>query len=442
MEPVPRRPYGSTLPNGKNERLAKEVPIVGLGCSSFSHFFDAESSSISLDTLDKTNPIVQGWIQTIHFAIVEAGINLLDTAPWYGHGTSEMVIGWAMDGLLEETKESTTASDQTVVSSSTKISRNQIVLNTKVGRYEANPSEQFDFSHETTLKSVQRSLERMQCGYIDVLQLHDPEFALALQVLLEEAIPAMMECQKKGWCRALGLTGFPLPVQYQIFQASLDKFGSNVWDQALTYGHFNLHDSSLLYQPISQHNLKGGDKICELSSSIPSFRNVLVEQYNMGVMAAAPLSMGLFTPNEPPEWHPADPTLQQACKAVKVICEQHNVNIASLAILFAISHPDIPCTLLGMKSIEQVQAAVALARRLKDATITTSTASATSTEDHDTILKAILTKDEWAALEEIQDRVNGPFAGIQHWSWDWLEGAIEFWSSLGIKMDIWQERQL
>ncbi|CAJ1934390.1 unnamed protein product [Cylindrotheca closterium] len=435
MEPIPRRPYGTSLPNGNNERLAKEVSIVGLGCSSFSHFFDAESSSISLDTLDKTNPIVQGWIKTIHFAVVETGINLLDTAPWYGHGTSEMVIGWAMEGLLEEKKD-TTSSDKTVISR-TKIPRNQIVLNTKLGRYEANPSEQFDFSRAMTLKSAQRSLERMQCAYIDVLQLHDPEFAPTLQILLEETIPAMMECQKKGWCRALGLTGFPLPVQYQIFQASLETFGTNVWDQALTYGHFNLHDSSLLYLPMSQQNLKGMEMLeSSSSSSIPSFRNVLVEQHSMGVLAAAPLSMGLFTPHEPPEWHPADPPLQQACKAAKVICEQHNVNIASLAILYAISHPDIPCTLLGMKSIEQVQAAASLAGRLKQANMTN------STQDHQTILKAILTRDELTALEKIQDRNNGPFAGNEHWSWDGVEGAIEFWSTLGIKMDVWQQRQL
>lgn len=146
----------------------------------------------SVDQMNRNHPRVQAWIRSIDYAVTVAGITVIDTAPWYGHGTSEVVIGWALEELLVRSG----------------VSRERLTINTKVGRYEADPVKQFDFSAAATLHSVQRSLQRLKCGeYIDVLQLHDPEFAPSLDVLMKETIPAMMDCQERGWCRALGMTG-------------------------------------------------------------------------------------------------------------------------------------------------------------------------------------------------------------------------------------------
>lgn len=184
---------------------------------------NATVTEIKTDTLKKDHPKVKEWIQAIRYAIEECNITLLDTAPWYGHGTSEMVVGWAIEDIL----------------AAGKISRKDLCVNTKIGRYEADPTQQFDFSRTKTLESAKTSLEQLSCDYIDVLQLHDPEFSPSLDILLKETIPAMVECRSKGWCRALGLTGYPLEVQYQILQASLEMYGSEastrIWDQALTY---------------------------------------------------------------------------------------------------------------------------------------------------------------------------------------------------------------
>lgn len=189
---MPLRPFGSAC---NISTLPPSVSMVGLGCSSFSNFFSTQGDSTecwSVDRLDKAHPNVVAWIRVIDYAVNIAGITLLDTAPWYGHGTSEAVIGWALDEL----------------SNRSLFARERLIINTKVGRYEADPAKQFDFSAVATKQSVKRSLERMRCGnYIDVLQLHDPEFAPSLEILMHETIPAMLECRKKGWCRALGMTG-------------------------------------------------------------------------------------------------------------------------------------------------------------------------------------------------------------------------------------------
>ena len=146
---------------------------------------------------------------------------MLDTAPWYGHGISEIVVGYALDTILADDngmeikdkyddKNKTVSGikkdlDNPILSEPNKrirygtLPRSHLVLNTKVGRYEADPLHQFDFSYSTTIKSVHRSLERMNCGFIDVLQLHDPEFSPDMSVLMEETIPALIECRRRGW---------------------------------------------------------------------------------------------------------------------------------------------------------------------------------------------------------------------------------------------------
>jgi len=394
--------------------LPSSVPIVGLGCSSFSTFFWSKRerlkgffTNMTADNMDRENGVVQEWIQTIHYAIQECNITLLDTAPWYGHGTSEVVIGWALEELL--TEESS-------------ITRDDLVINTKVGRYEANPLKQFDFSKETTLMSVERSLERMKCNYINVLQLHDPEFAPTLDILMDETIPAMIECRNNGLCRALGMTGYSLEVQYQILQASLDMHGSSVWDQSLVYGHFNLHDSSLFSQHlVNNHNDGTFYEYCDY--------------HTITLMAAAPLSMGLLTQNGPPDWHPATKAIKDACREAASICASHNVDIATLALIKALSDPRIPCTLLGMKCVDQVKAAAQIAARFD---------VVNGLQDPQQIMKEVMTEEEWKVMEILQDSENGPFASLadnREYQWDGVQQALDFWDGIeGIESEAWQFR--
>jgi len=70
---VPARPLGKS-----NGRLPATVPIIGLGCSSFSHFFwtEKEAANWKPENISKDDPRVQEWIRTIQYAIQE-GIFLL-----------------------------------------------------------------------------------------------------------------------------------------------------------------------------------------------------------------------------------------------------------------------------------------------------------------------------------------------------------------------------
>ena len=106
----------------------------------------SEKSKASSDAVEKV------WIKTIRNA-VRSGINVLDTSPWYGE--SERIVGEAIS----------------------KLPRRSFYLHTKTGRY-AKGEKTFDFSREATIKSVLNSIEVMGCEYIDLIQVHDPEFCV------------------------------------------------------------------------------------------------------------------------------------------------------------------------------------------------------------------------------------------------------------------------
>jgi L-galactose dehydrogenase len=430
------------------------ISIVGLGCSSFSNFFDTQSdgderlsqenfAALSLSDLSPSHPRVHGWIETVRYAVLEAGITVLDTAPWYGHGTSEIVVGFALKSLFGECDARGDGNDAapTLSTSPKRIRRSDLTVNTKVGRYEADPKHQFDFSRETTLRSIQRSLERLQISYVDVLQLHDPEFAPSLEVLFEETIPGMLEGQERGWCRRLGMTGYPLHVQRQILDRSLRVFQRNIWDQSLVYSHYNLHDTSLYYPPASPRrghrssdgeSAKGGDDVED--SSFAAY----CSSHKIRVMTAAPLSMGLLTKAGPPPWHPASDELKEACRAAAHICEGHGVDVSELAMLFALSHPSNFCTILGMKSVPQVQAAARAAARITSVLLSQENENAPCCDD---TLWRVLTDTEREVYAALKNPVNGPFARVWKdgsYRWDGVRCARYFWKhEVGIDQEPW-----
>lgn len=89
----------------------------------------------------------QDAIRTIQKAI-KNGINYIDTAPYYGQGKSERIIGEALKG----------------------IPRAAYYIATKVGRYEIDLSKQFDYTVKKTRESVTKSLGLLGIDYVDVIQ--------------------------------------------------------------------------------------------------------------------------------------------------------------------------------------------------------------------------------------------------------------------------------
>lgn len=232
-------------------------------------------------------------------------------------------------------------------------------------------------------------------------------------------------------------------MQYQVYQASLEKFGKNaateIWDQALTYCHFNLHDSSLVQRPIGKPNKGDGSR-----QDFASFAD-FCKQCDIALLAAAPLSMGLLTHNPIADWHPAlGSKLEEACQSAAAIAKANSVDIVTLALLYAMSHPKIPCTILGMKDIDQVDKAAALAHRFH---LVDWNAPNLTQQD---VLRQVLTESEMKVYQALSDTQNGPFAGLEEtradgfvpqYQWDGVEEAHKFWQAVdGAKFEKWQWR--
>eukprot|EP00541_Cyclophora_tenuis_P018898 CAMPEP_0116577810 /NCGR_PEP_ID=MMETSP0397-20121206/21351_1 /TAXON_ID=216820 /ORGANISM="Cyclophora tenuis, Strain ECT3854" /LENGTH=217 /DNA_ID=CAMNT_0004107117 /DNA_START=148 /DNA_END=798 /DNA_ORIENTATION=- len=216
-----------------------------------------------------------------------------------------------------------------------------------------------------------------------------------------------------------------------------------VFDQCLTYSHYNLHDTSLMTRPITTDKEEDDKKL--------SYADYC-EKHSITLLAAAPLSMGLLTHAGPPEWHPANQSLQDACRQAASICEQQSsssessssqsqqagVNISTLAIVFALSNSTIPCTVLGMKNVEQVRIAAEAAKRFLfnnnvDVIGTTTTPANT--------LPSVLTKQELDTWIQLKNDKTGPFATIWkdgQFRWDGVKDVHSFWESVeGVEATHW-----
>lgn len=65
----------------------------------------------------------------------------------------------------------------------------------------------FDYSEKTTVSSVKKSLECLQVSSLDVVLIHDVEFAPSLQYLQEVTIPALVNLKNQGFIRSIGISG-------------------------------------------------------------------------------------------------------------------------------------------------------------------------------------------------------------------------------------------
>ncbi len=115
-------------------------------------------------------------IRAVHVA-VDNGINFIDVSPYYGHLKAEMVLGKAL-------KE---------------IPRDKYYLSTKVGRYGKDGVNTWDYSAKRATESVYESMQRLNVDYIDLINVHDVEFA-DLQQVVDETLPALVALKCGGPC--------------------------------------------------------------------------------------------------------------------------------------------------------------------------------------------------------------------------------------------------
>ena len=121
-------------------------------------------------------------VATIRTAF-EHGINLVDTAPVYGFGRSEEIVGKAISaGRL----------------------RSEVLIATKAGlQWEAGKVSR-NASRARIMQEVEESLRRLRTDYIDIYQVHWPDPLIPI----EETADAMHMLFAQGKIRAIGVSNF------------------------------------------------------------------------------------------------------------------------------------------------------------------------------------------------------------------------------------------
>lgn len=131
-------------------------------------------------------------IATIHAALNQ-GINLIDTAPMYGTGVSEEIVGSALQGM-----------------------RTEVVIATKVGLESRNGKVYRNASRSRIMLEIDESLRRLRTDYIDIYQVHWPDPL----VPIEETAEAMRSLYELGKIRAIGVSNFSVPQMERFRQVA------------------------------------------------------------------------------------------------------------------------------------------------------------------------------------------------------------------------------
>ncbi|MDR1886286.1 MAG: aldo/keto reductase [Prevotellaceae bacterium] len=269
-------------------KTGMKVSCIGFGASSLGgvfHSFEEEEG-----------------IKAVHTA-VDNGINFIDVSPYYGYLKSETVLGKALKT----------------------IDRNRYYLSTKAGRYGKDGVNQWDYSAKRVTESVYESLERLNVDYLDMISVHDIEFA-DLESVCGETLPALVELRNKGLVKHVGITNLTL----RHFKYVIDHVPAGTVECILSFCHYCLNDNAL-------------------TDYLDYF-----EEREIGVINASPFSMGLLTERGAPDWHPAPKPLRDICKKAALHCKSKGKSIEQLAVKYSASNPRIATTLFSTTRSEAV----------------------------------------------------------------------------------------
>lgn len=169
----------------------------------------------------------------------ELGVNFIDTANVYSHGTSEIFIGNALKEL--------------------NIPREKVVIASKVY---FNPGK---LSKEAIIRECDQSLKRLQTDYLDLYQIHRFDY----DTPIEETMEALNELVKSGKVRAIGASAM-YAYQFHNMQVVAKEHGWTLF--STMQNHYNL-----LYREDEREMIP----VCN--------------QYNVSLISYSPLAGGHLT---------------------------------------------------------------------------------------------------------------------------------------------------
>ncbi len=244
---------------------------------------------------------------------IDSGVNLIDTAPIYGEGHSEEVVGKAIKGR-----------------------RHQVILATKCGAgFKGN-----DLFHDLTPKSIRKELEvslkLLGTDVIDLYQCHFPDPDTPIEDTMEE----LARMKAEGKIRAIGVSNFDVALLTKA------KKVAQIASNQVAYSLLNR----------------------EIENELIPF---CLEQ-DIGILAYGPMGGGILTGKykQKPKFEPGDARtwfynfydeplwskVHALLKELEPIAARHGKPVGHVAINWVCQQAGITSALVGARSPEQAEA--------------------------------------------------------------------------------------
>jgi aryl-alcohol dehydrogenase-like predicted oxidoreductase len=261
-------------------------------------------------------------------AAYDYGITTIDTAPVYGFGRSEELVGKAMRGIPRDRYQVLT-----------KFGMN---WETQQGEYffdtvnnEGKPVKLYKYSGpEKVLKECEDSLRRLKTDYIDLLQIHWPDTTTPI----EETMKAVRKLIEQGKVRAAGVCN------YSVAQVEEALKTVNIVSNQVPYSMVNRD----IENDIVPQAIRKGISIIPYS---PLQRGLLTGKIKPGhTFSEGDTREGnkFYTPEN------IDRTNALLAR-IKPIADEHGATVAQLVINWTTRQPAMDCVLVGARNEKQVQ---------------------------------------------------------------------------------------
>jgi D-threo-aldose 1-dehydrogenase len=266
----------------------------------------------------------------------DAGMRYFDTAPYYGHGLSELRLGHYLRWKP----------------------RRDYVISSKVGRVltaarrediDFKPwvdgaafKSRFDYSYDGTMRSFEDSLQRLGLEHIDILFIHDADVfthgAEMQKVYFRQAMDgcyrALIKLREQGLVKAIG-------VGVNNWEVMLDFMKAGDFDTLLVAGRYTLLEQEALNELLP---------LCERRGTAI----VIGGGFNGGILATGAV------PGAKWNYAPAPAHIMEKVRKIEAVCARYKVPLAAAALQFLLAHPAVASHVPGTRTVEQMNQNLAL----------------------------------------------------------------------------------
>ena len=257
---------------------------------------------------------------------LEAGITFFNSAEGYSGGASEEILGEALAGGR----------------------RDAAIIATKFGpRFGGDPDREGG-SRRWIVRTVEESLRRLRTEWIDVYEFGAPDPLTDI----DETLSALTDLVSAGKVRMLGTSKMP-PSQLVEARVVAERRG---------YGYFRVEESpySMLTRSIEYDLIPTCRR---LGTGVVVFGALaggwLSGRYRKGAQIAAPGSSARDRGDRMDAASPTNAAKFEAADALGALADEVGLTLPQLATAFTLQHPDVSATIIGPRTMEQLEGSLA-----------------------------------------------------------------------------------